>query len=268
MTSFRGRYALVLLVALAGLSWATLALAAKPKEVHVKDTSSKDGKVWSLDFKFVDPRLMPVKIPGRGQRVCWYLRYQVINNTGEPRSFVPDFELYTRDTFMSYKDQVLPSAQEAIQKFEDPENFYKIKNSVTIAADPIPVTLPKATPRAVTGVAIWTDPNEPLPDDDEATKKRKAKLPKLAETNSFTIFVGGLSNGWSKADVPGSKDKFVVQRKTLELRFKRAGDAAVLKSEAIRFEPPARWIYRATSLQLDAKEKKETPPAKDAKKVK
>lgn len=258
MTRFRGRNSLlILLVALVGLSWAALSFAAKPSETYVKDVTSKDGKVWSLDFKFKDPRLIKVNIPGRGQRVCWYLWYQVINNTGEPRSFVPNFELYAKDTFMSYKDQVLPSAQEAIQKFEDPTNFFKIKNSVTIAADAIPVTLRNATPRAITGVAIWTDPNEPLPDDDEATKKRKAKLPKLADTNNFSIFVGGLSNGWSKADVPGEKDKFVVQRKTLELRFKRAGDAGVLKSEAIRFQAPARWIYRATNLTL---------PVKDAKK--
>jgi hypothetical protein len=264
MAGIRGKFAVaVVLVAVVGLSWTALSRAAKPNEVHVKDSSAKDGKVWSLDFKFVDPRLIKVNIPGRGQRVCWYLRYQVINNTGEPRSFVPDFELYARDTFMSYKDQVLPAAQKAIQEFEDPLNFLKIKNSVTIGADSIPVTLPKATARAVTGVAIWTDPNEPLPDDDEATKKRKAKMPKLAETNDFRIYVGGLSNGWSKADVPGDKNKFVVQRKTLELRFKRSGDASSVKSEAIRFQPPARWIYRATSLTLPVKE---TPAAKDDKK--
>src|SRR5262245_49105747 len=118
MTRSRGRYTvLVLLVALVGVSWATLSLAAKPGETYVKDATSKDGKVWSLDFKFKDPgvRVIKVNIPGRGQRVCWYLWYQVINNTGEPRSFVPDFELCTKDTFTCYKDQVLPSVQKAIQ---------------------------------------------------------------------------------------------------------------------------------------------------------
>lgn len=255
---------LALLVAVSGLGLATLPLAAKQNETYVKDTTtSKDGKIWTLDFKFKDPRLIKVNIPGRGQRVAWYLWYQVINNTGEPRNFVPDFELYDRDGFTSYKDQVLPSVQKAVQEFEDPMNFWKVKNSVTIAADSIPVTLPKATPRAVTGVAIWTDPNEPLPDDDEATKAKKAKMPKLAETNNFTIYVGGLSNGWSKGDVPGDPSKYVVQRKTLELRFKRYGDANTLKSEAIRFQPPARWVYRATSLVLPYK--KEDVPAKGGK---
>lgn len=248
----RGALALMVgLLVLGGVSLTTLPLAARP-ETYVKDASSKDGKVWSLDFKFWDPRLIKVNIPGRGQRVCWYLRYQVINNTGEPRSFVPDFELYDRDSFTTYKDQVLPAAQEAIQKVEDPTGFYKLKNSVTIAADPIPVTLPKAAPRAVNGVAIWMDPNEPLPDDSDAVKKEKEKRPKLLSTSNFNIYVGGLSNGWSKADAPGKPDHFVVQRKTLELRFKRTGDPAAIRSEAIRFQAPARWIYRATSLVLPA----------------
>src|SRR5438270_9917376 len=53
-------------------------------EIYDKDGNPKaDSKVWVLDFKFLDPRLIKVDVPGRGQKVCWYMRYQVINKTKE-----------------------------------------------------------------------------------------------------------------------------------------------------------------------------------------
>ena len=218
--------------------------------VNVQDgDAARNSRLWVLDFKFKDPRLIKVNIPGRGQRVCWYLWYQVINYTGQPRTFIPDFELVTHDGHTTYPDQIMPAAQEAIQKIEDPTGFYKIKNSVTIASEPIPVSQPKAVPRPVTGVAIWVDPNEPGPDDDEATKKRKAKLPKLAESNRYSIFISGLSNGWSVTDpIPPDKEP-VVRRKTLQLSFKRLGDQFNMKSEEIRFER-SEWIYRGSRLKI------------------
>jgi len=260
MSARRGLPALAFLVAV-GLGLASgQPPSTNPNERYVKDDNpvmeaeaSKGGTLWVLDFKFKDPRLIKVNIPGRGQRVCWYLWYQVINRTGAPRTFIPDFELGTTDTNMVYRDQILPTVEEAIRKIEDPTNFYKIKNSVTIAADPIPVTLPKAALRPITGVAIWTDPNEPNPDDDAATRARKEKLPKLADSNNYSIFVAGLSNGWSLTDTTsGDKDKKeqVVRRKTLRLKFRRFGDKYLMKSEAIKFQPPEIWEYRATSLTL------------------
>ena len=63
---------------------------------------------------------------------------------------------------------------------EDPYDYLKIKNSVTISADPIPVSRPEATPRAVTGVAVWDDVDP--------------------ESNRYSIFVAGLSNGYTEAE--------------------------------------------------------------------
>lgn len=236
-----------------------------PNERTIKDDNplqeaetSRGGSLWVLDFKFQDPRLITVDVPGRGRRMCWYVKYQIINRTKSPRTFIPDFELVTHDTNMVYRDQILPSVQEAIIRSEDPNNFYKIKNSVTIAADPIPVTPEKSAPKAVTGVAIWCDPNEPLPDDDAKTKAAKAKLPKLEDSNSYSIFVAGLSNGWSLTDpAPGDKDKKpVIRRKTLQVTFRRFGDKFLPKSSAIKFQPPEKWIYRASDgLKLPEKAK-------------
>ena len=159
-------------------------LAANPNEREVKpaanpldiDKIGKDTNLWVLDFKFKDPRVIKVDVPARGQKVCWYLWYQVINYSGKPQFCVPEFDWVTLDTKKSHHDQILPKVQEAIRKIEDPNDYLKIKNSVTINANPIPPSRKNADPIAVTGVAIWDDID--------------------ADSNYFSIFIQGLSNGW------------------------------------------------------------------------
>jgi hypothetical protein len=235
-----GRFALTFLVASACVGVLAVAFVGpgraedgpnertiKP-QINVQDAATK--KLWVLDFKFKDPRLITVDIPGRGKKVCWYLWYQVINHTGEPRTFIPDFELVTHDFKTVHRDQVLPTVEEAIRKVEDPTGYYKIKNSVTIAAEPIPPSKEEALPRPVTGVAIWDDVNP--------------------KTNYFSIFVAGLSNGWALTDPIPPATKPIVRRKTLQLNFKRPGDEFFPKSSEIRFVAPARWIYRGSELSV------------------
>ena len=240
MTVRVGRWFLAgLLLAFVALVGVGLAPAANPNEREVApginvqdqdDITSPTSKVWVLDFKFKDPRLIKVDVPGRGQKVCWYLWYQVVNNTKQPHTFIPDFELVTHDRDTVHHDQILPKVQQAIAEIEDPTGYYKIKNSVTIAAEPIPPSLPNAAPRAVTGVAIWDDVDP--------------------DSNSYSIFVAGLSNGWAVTDplTPGGKP--VVRRKTLQLDFKRLGDRYLQRSEEIRFQPPPHWIYRGSQLTV------------------
>lgn len=204
-----------------------------------EDISAPDSKVWVLDFRFKDPRLITVDIPGRGRKLCWYLWYQVVNNTREPRTFLPDFELVTLDKPGVFHDQVLPKVQEEIRKREDPLGHLNIKNSVTIAAEPIPPSKPEAAPRTVTGVAVWDDVDP--------------------DSNRYSIFVTGLSNGWSLAETTDNKQ--VVRRKTLQLNFKRVGDRFFQHSDEIRFVGPAEWVYRSTA--LTPLPKKEAPKADD-----
>jgi hypothetical protein len=211
------------------------------------DVQDKESKVWVLHFKFKDPRIIKVNIPGRGQRVVWYLWYQVINMTSKPQTFYPAFELKANDLNMVYPDEISPTAEEAIRAYEDPRNLLKIKDSVSMSSEPIPPSRPDALPTAVTGVAIWMDPNEPIKGDSPEVLKEKAKLPKLAETNNFTIYVAGLSNGLVRTDGPDGQ--LVTRRKMLQLNFFRAGDRYSLRSEQIRFVPPYQWIYRGSSLR-------------------
>ena len=246
----RWRRGLILTAGLtAGLTLAGLTLAANPNERDVKPapnvqdpdeiyekdgvTPKADSKIWVLDFRFKDPRLIKVDVPGRGQKVCWYLWYQVINRTKEAHTFIPDFELVTHDKHTVHHDQVLPKVQQAIIQIEDPTGYLNIKNSVTIAAEPIPPSHENANPKAVTGVAIWDDVDP--------------------DSNNYSIYVAGLSNGWSQTDNPLGADKEpVVRRKTLELDFKRLGDRYNMSSEEIHFAGPYKWIYRASELNAAA----------------
>jgi len=222
------RWILVLLTA-AIPTLALVALAQQPnpfgerdakRQVNIQDTD----QVWALDFRFKEPRLITVDIPGKGKKVVWYMWYQVVNNTGEPRTFIPEFELVMLDKNASRKDVVIPKAQEAIKRIEDPAGYLDIKNSVTVASQPIPVTKPNSAPRPVTGVAIWDDIFGEQPD-----------------TTRFSIFVTGLSNGWSMVD------KGPLRRKTLQLNFKRLSDRNHLDSE-VKFIPPTEWLYRASNI--------------------
>jgi hypothetical protein len=232
-----------------------LAQRAVLNEREVKSqTLSEDSKqdIWALDFRFKDPRLIKVNVPGRGTRICWYLWYQVINRTKEPRLFIPEFELVTTDDYpRTYRDEVLPSVQDAIKKIEDPTGYQDIKNSVTITAQLIPVSKAEGTayPRTVTGVAIW-DGTSADPRDHDGKKKD------LADATRFSIFVSGLSNGWVLVDAltstGGKSEAPTIRRKTLQLNFKRLGSRMSLDSREISFEPPAQWIYRPSQIRLPA----------------
>src|ERR1700737_2581195 len=114
----RLRYPLALLLALApawSLGWAQTHGTYNERDVKKMTNVFDKDDIWVLDLRIKDaPRLITVDIPGRGRKLCWYLQYWVINHTGEPRTFIPDFELVTHDKPGVYHDQVLPKVQKAI----------------------------------------------------------------------------------------------------------------------------------------------------------
>jgi hypothetical protein len=217
---------------------------------QLSDLDKKDGDaplIWSFDFRFKDPRLIKVHVPGKGTRIYWYLWYQIINRTGKAERFTPQFDLVTLDSPGVYVDEPSPTVQDAIKRVEDPTGYQDIKNSVSISTLPIPASKPDAFPRAVTGVAIWDGtPADPA--------KRDPKVKDLSDANRFSIFARGLSNGYVIVDpiVPG--DPPMMRFKTLQLNFRRVGDRNNLDARDITFIPPAEWVYRPGRHKTTAKD--------------
>ena len=179
----------------------------------------KEG-VWVLDFAFKSLRLQTIELPGKGRRDVIYVYYQVVNRTGKPRLFLPQFTLVVPQTGKRYEDNVIPSALPIIQAREDQTT--KLLGAVDIAGM-IPVSDQVNIDKAVFGVAVW-DVFDP-----------KADL--------FSIYVRGLSN--YSFEVPSGEDgKTVTKHKTLRIDFRRRGDDKNLKEREFQLMDPAyEWIY-------------------------
>jgi hypothetical protein len=178
----------------------------------------KEG-IWVLDFAFKPVRLRTVELPGKGRRVIHYLYYRVINHTGKPRMFVPQFSLVT-DTGQRLEDAVIPQAIPIIQAREDAS--IRLQGAVSIMGN-IPTSTKEGIDDAVYGVAVWDNVD--------------------AKADRFSIFVRGLSDGYQLVEPPdGSKP--VVRYKTLRIDFIRRGDHRDLdEKEILLNEPPYEWVY-------------------------
>jgi hypothetical protein len=244
------------------LTGAAAAQGPRPNEREVITTPAKSDKsdVYTLDFRFKDPRIMKVNIPGRGTRIIWYMWYQVINRSEKPVRFNPIFELVTHENPAVFVDESgLATAEEAIRKLEDPHGYLDIKNSHDISLNLIPVSksAEEAFPRAITGVAIW----DASPAD---LKNRDPNKRDLSDSTQFSIFVRGLSNGSVIVDPPAPGLPPLTREKTLQLKFRRTGDKYSTDSRDMVFLPPAEWTYRPSSRILIRPESKDGKNAPDA----
>jgi hypothetical protein len=240
-------------ICLAAIGLSPLYSQDNPNERVVKSEPSKLDKVgvYTMDFRFKDPRIITVKLPTRGERICWYMWYQVVNRSGKAQGIAPYFELVTLDNPGIYPDEILITAEEAIKKIEDPTGYQKIQNTVMISKTAIPLSKPadEAFPRPITGVAIWdAGPADP--------KKRDPKFKELSDTTRFSIFIRDLSNGFVEVDSPVPGQPAITQYKTLQLNYKRKGDRFSTDSRDIEFVSPSQWIYRSAgrTISFDKKD--------------
>lgn len=222
--------------------------------------------VWTLNFRYKPPRIVTVDgfdAQGNPKRqIAWYMWFQVYNRSGEPVTFIPEFELVTTDLNTTHLDEPQPYIFEQIKKFEDrtitkemPDGVLKLKTTIEISRRPIEASKPDAFPRLVSGLAIWTDMAERAP-----------------KTNKFSVYVTGLSNGVaveeSKPLPPNNEVLKLVKKKTLRINFIRPTDDA--KQQIIDIQPdeeagPAEtWIYR-TSTTLKPRGAAATPPPEEKK---
>ena len=68
-----------------------------------------------LDFRFKPLRIRTVEIPGKGRRQIYYLYYMVVNRTGKPRTFVPQF-IMVNEKGERFEDQVISQAIPLIRR--------------------------------------------------------------------------------------------------------------------------------------------------------
>src|SRR5579872_532867 len=145
--------------------------------------------VWTLHFRYKPPRIVTLDALDKNgkptKKNVWYMWYQVYNMSGDPQTFLPEFELVTKDLNTVHLDEPQPIIMEQIRRIEDPTGILDLKTTIGISKHPIPPSLPDAIPRMVSGAAVWTDMNEKAP-----------------KTNKFTIYISGLSNGLALEEAP------------------------------------------------------------------
>jgi hypothetical protein len=178
----------------------------------------KEG-IWVLDFAFRPLRIWTLELPGKGRRPIHYLYYKVVNRTGQPRMFVPQFIMVAEEG-KRFEDQVIPEAIPIIQARED--RTIPVLGAVSIMGV-IPPSTKEGVDEAVYGVAVWDNW------DNKADR--------------FSIYVRGLSDGYK--EVPGQAGgKPTVRYKTLKVDFTRRGDERNISEREIELnDPPYEWLY-------------------------
>jgi len=176
--------------------------------------------IWVLDFTFKPVRIVTVEIDKQRVQV-YYMWYRVINRTGKPRFFVPEFKLVTAGGKV-HPDVPLPLAVPKVQTREGGE--YPVLGLPMIQGYIPPSTKPNIDD-AVYGVAFW------IVDKD------------LARADAFKIYVRGLSDSLQTVQPPGGGAP-QTRYKTLRVDFVRYGDEHDLKESEIHLlDPPYEWTY-------------------------
>jgi hypothetical protein len=191
--------------------------------------------VWTLNFGYYPPRIVTLDIPGKGKTRVWYMVFQVWNKSDNPQQIVPEFELVAKDPDLtgSFLDEPRPAALKQIRVIEDKTGALRLKSTIEITRNKIPLTKPDSFPNAVTGVAVW----EAVPE-------------KIGKVNRFSIYVSGLSNGiYEDTAADGT---IIIKRKTLKLDFFKPTDDKDPRIDDIKIDDNKglggeNWVYRASS---------------------
>lgn len=213
----------------------TVVLAAIAVLIGPADGAPKPSMIplaWNLNVEIERPEPIEIYLPGEAKpKVFWYLRYKIINRTGEDQIFVPEFVLYTST------GQVLPAGRgipaSAFREIKSRHNQPLLEDMTGITG-----RIRQGIDNAKQGAAIW-------PDFDP-------------EAGQFDIFVGGLSGETVEVNLPrpivvverdlkGNESKVtkksLVLAKTLRLSYAIVGEAAA------RIRTPAKqltktWVMR------------------------
>ena len=213
------KLATVVLISAAACLWVGPATSApKPSEASPS---------WDLDFTFEQPTPMMVKIPGSDtpQRF-WFMRYKVVNRTGQDIGFTPEFVLYTDTGELLRAGRGVPSVVF--------ERIKKIYNDPLLRTQTAMIgKLLQGADNAKRGVAIW-------PDFDK-------------NAGAFDIFISGLSGESTRVKLPvpikyqkngetKTKEEIILT-KTRKLTYDVSGEAASRTAKSIRLKSKT-WVMR------------------------
>src|SRR5687767_7594252 len=107
-------------VAASALGGPTVALAQPKvgeKKIDPVELPLDRPGVWTLHFRYKPPRIVTLDGIGKDgkpeKKVVWYMWYQVYNlpqegRDPEPVTFLPEFELVTKDLFTTHLDEPQP----------------------------------------------------------------------------------------------------------------------------------------------------------------
>ena len=200
---------LLLAVLASGLLAVGIALAGTAPEPETAPIT------WELDFQPLGViRPLRIVLPGdEHASTFWYLRYRIINDTGEDRQFIPSFDLCT-DTGQLFNAKT-PIPRVVYEEIKSLHNQPLLTNIAGAAGKIL-----QGEDNAKDGVAIW-------PDFDP-------------EAGSVDVFVGGLSGEEEAVALPSPLTATVVNaageevtvtidevvlQKTLQLTYTIPGEA-------------------------------------------
>lgn len=188
------------------------------------DSDLREG-IWVLDFSFKPIRTRTLDIPKMGRRTVLYLYYRVVNRSGKPRMFVPQFFLET-DQGKRFPDVVIPDAVEVVQAREHnrpPIVGAPLLGAVSVTGM-IPPSQKEEVDEAIHGVAFWILDRE------------------IARSDTLSIIVRGLSDGLQISEDEGEGQ--TVKHKSLRIDFSTPGDEFEIRERQFRLMAPGfTWIY-------------------------
>ena len=133
-----------LLSAVSGPSVALAQPEVGEKKIDPLDLPLDKPGTWTLYFRYKSPRIVTLDGFGKDgkpeKKIVWYMWYQVYNlapegRTPEPVTFLPEFELVTKDLNTSHLDEPQPHMVEQLNKIENTENLplLNLRSSITFA---------------------------------------------------------------------------------------------------------------------------------------
>lgn len=178
---------------------------------------------WELNFDHSKPKRIVVDVPGESApKAYWYMTYTVTNKTDKEQTFLPIFQLVTKEGKVIRSDNNIP--EKVFDAIKDREHIKYLEPYTKVAGE-----LRIGDDQAKDSVAIWEEPE--------------------AKMGTFQIYVGGLSGesvflkndkGEQEKDADG---KPIILRKTLQLTYQIPGDE-IRPGEDPVIEKSHDWVMR------------------------